>query len=208
MTELDWKAAARNLMAARLAAGFASASEGARQADVPQRTYSDHERGVRPFLQYLDRYAKAYNTTPEKILYGDRDPRTVGAIPHLTIAELENSQPIDLLRSSTHANALSAFNLGANLFTITNPDRAMQPGCYAGDILCFDADTQSVRPEEKVLARIDGYGVLFRIYSPQISPLVKFIAANPAAPEITVSTERFWLLGRFRFLIRAAESID
>ncbi|MBA5778222.1 helix-turn-helix transcriptional regulator [Stappia sp. F7233] len=58
------------LIAARKAAGFATASEAARALDVREPTYLSHENGTRGYGRQADRYARRFGVNVEWLLYG------------------------------------------------------------------------------------------------------------------------------------------
>lgn len=77
---------AERLKHARLKAGFRTAKSGAERLGVPYGTYAGHENGSRGILpEEAARYAKAFKSRPEWILYG-----SMGAEP---IAGTEAPQP-------------------------------------------------------------------------------------------------------------------
>lgn len=64
---------AQRLKAARIAAGFKSASDAAAHLGVAQATYAQHEndyRGYGPIAALA--YAEAFNTTPEWLVFGSK----------------------------------------------------------------------------------------------------------------------------------------
>lgn len=76
-------AAAGRLKAARLAAGYATASDAAEALSVSRDTYIQHENGTSPFpKKKAEVYAKKFRTTAEHLLFGsqERMGRIVGKV--------------------------------------------------------------------------------------------------------------------------------
>ena len=65
----------KRLKDARIKAGFKTARAGAERLALPYPTYAAHENGSRGILpEEAARYAKAFKTRPEWILYGEIGP--------------------------------------------------------------------------------------------------------------------------------------
>ncbi len=69
---------AKRLKDARAKAGFKTAKAGAERMALPYPTYAAHENGSRGILpEEAARYAKAFKTRPEWILYGEVGPEPI-----------------------------------------------------------------------------------------------------------------------------------
>lgn len=87
---------AENLVNARIAAGFFTASSAARAGGMVQTTYSNYERGKTPYTHRAEELAKLFNVSIRDLLGGNIKPVRVIKIKMSVIVAAEPGQRVDL----------------------------------------------------------------------------------------------------------------
>lgn len=200
---------AANLKAARIHAGYTSALQASNAHGWAQRTYYNHEAGVRQFTHLISLYAKAFKVRPS-FLTGEASP-TITEIPHLDFTSIRG-ESLEKTIEASRESIFAQHGCGPKCFTIANPDKSMTaeqtPLFLPTDILGFDP-SKPIRPGDYVLAWIDGLAeVAFRVYWPKGRYGASLHALNSAVEPIEVTKKSQWQpLARLQFLIRPSETL-
>lgn len=203
----DRAQAAKNLMLARMLAGYQSAKAASEALGIPQKTYYDHEQGSRGYRKRANVYAAKFGVTEHDLLHGQITPKKKQkqyAIPHLDFTTIGTKKLVKLLSEAEHS---SLFDCGPKFFLTTNPDWAMAPLVMPGDVLAFCPD-QLIKPGDLVLARITGMDEpIFRRFYPRLRDAAFYRAANPEIADIEAKPRHWANLARLQFIMRGSESI-